>query len=232
MHRILSRLFLAMAVGTLTSFLAACEDTSSRAQTADGSPLPVGSGFDFYVLSLSWSPGYCRSEGARANRQQCGTGRSFEWVVHGLWPQFQRGYPEFCEPSTRENVSRSLAEKMFDIMPSTGLVAHQWRKHGSCSGLDQDDYFQTTRRAFAMIVKPDIDAGQSQSFSRSHLDVEEAFLEANDALRPEQIAVTCDRRFLRDVRICLTKDLSSFTSCPEVDRRHCQLRNLAVVPAP
>jgi ribonuclease T2 len=52
--------------------------------------------FDFYVLSLSWSPSYCEQAGERAPRQQCGE-RPYSFVVHGLWPQYEKGFPEFCQ---------------------------------------------------------------------------------------------------------------------------------------
>src|SRR5215212_5317363 len=47
--------------------------------------------FDFYVLSLSWSPSFCDAASERGNsgrnqQAQCG-GRPFSFVVHGLWPQ-------------------------------------------------------------------------------------------------------------------------------------------------
>ena len=52
--------------------------------------------FDYYVLALSWSPSYCQAAQERApNRapdQQC-SGRPFSFVVHGLWPQYERGFP-------------------------------------------------------------------------------------------------------------------------------------------
>ncbi|MEO0542836.1 MAG: ribonuclease T [Pseudomonadota bacterium] len=223
-------IFRLLAVAFLSA-LVACEDVSGSSTELENDAIPLGAGFDFYVLALSWSPGYCRSQGDRANREQCGQGRSFEWVVHGLWPQFNSGYPEFCEPGSQQRVPRGLAEEMLDIMPSTGLIGHQWRKHGSCTGLSQKDYFATTRRAFSLIKKPDIDSGHTQSFRRTHNDIETAFLNANSTLQPSNAGVTCDRRFLRDVRICLSKDLSAFVSCPEVDRRHCRLPEMVVVPA-
>src|ERR1044072_2158162 len=57
--------------------------------------------FDFYVLSLSWSPSFCEAASERGNKgrsqvAQCG-GRPFSFVVHGLWPQYERGFPEFCQ---------------------------------------------------------------------------------------------------------------------------------------
>ena len=52
--------------------------------------------FDFYVLSLSWSPSFCESAGERGTppREQCGA-RPYSFVVHGLWPQYDRGFPEY-----------------------------------------------------------------------------------------------------------------------------------------
>src|SRR5438874_4074521 len=58
--------------------------------------------FDFYVLSLSWSPSFCEQASERGNDRrsgaQCG-GRPFSFVVHGLWPQYERGFPEYCQRS-------------------------------------------------------------------------------------------------------------------------------------
>jgi ribonuclease T2 len=44
--------------------------------------------FDYYVLSLSWSPSFCEASGERGAppQQQCGA-RAYSFVVHGLWPQ-------------------------------------------------------------------------------------------------------------------------------------------------
>src|SRR5450631_4308767 len=62
--------------------------------------------FDFYVLSLSWSPSFCeeaseRGNSGRSQQVQCG-GRPYSFVVHGLWPQYERGFPDYCvRPSPR-----------------------------------------------------------------------------------------------------------------------------------
>lgn len=190
--------------------------------------MPQGEGFDFYVLSLSWSPSYCEAEGAKANRQQCGASRPHAFVVHGLWPQFERGYPENC--GTGEvKVSDQTARSLYDIMPSAGLIRHQWRKHGSCSGLSQSDYFAVLRTAREKVAIPEayrrLDAYRRVDPER----VEDEFLAANPGLSADGIAVTCDRRFLREVRICLTKELE-FRDCGEVDRRSCSRDSIAMPP--
>ncbi|WP_438802769.1 ribonuclease T2 family protein, partial [Klebsiella michiganensis] len=85
----------------------------------------------------SWSPSYCAAEGSNANRQQCSTGRPYGFVVHGLWPQYEQGYPQDCTTDEPRDVPFSQARQISDIMPSAGLVTYEWRKHGTCTGLTQ-----------------------------------------------------------------------------------------------
>ena len=191
--------------------------------------VPVGTGFDFYVLSLSWSPSYCEAEGEDANRQQCESARPYAFVVHGLWPQFERGYPENCR-TDEDGVDNATLRTLYDIMPSAGLIRHQWRKHGSCAGLSQDDYFDVLRAAREAVAIP-AEFRRVEAYRTLDPDAaERAFLSANPGLAEEGIAVTCDRRFLREVRICLTKDLA-FRECPEVDRRACRRDKVVMPPA-
>lgn len=193
----------------------------------DGDAVPVGSGFDFYVLSLSWSPSYCEAEGAEANRQQCSGGRPYAFVVHGLWPQYERGYPQDCATGERD-VPNNALRSLYDIMPSAGLIRHQWRKHGSCAGLSQSDYFKVVRKARNVIAVPGEFARLDNYRTVSPQDVERSFLRSNPSLPANAIAVTCDKRYLREVRICLTRQLS-FRACEEVDRRACR-SSKAVMP--
>lgn len=192
------------------------------------SSAPSGA-FNFYVLSLSWSPSYCATEGRRADRQQCGrTARPYSFIVHGLWPQEEEGYTRNC-PTSLPRVDSGIARSVLDIMPSTGLIRHQWRAHGACTGLSQEDYFRAVRAAWEQVRIP-----AEFHRIRSHRvvspgEVEAAFLRANPGLPASGVAVTCDRRYLRDVRICMTKDLR-FRSCPRVDRQACR-RPSVLMPA-
>lgn len=43
--------------------------------------------FDHYVLSLSWSPSWCATEGKERGSEQCSNSADFGWILHGLWPQ-------------------------------------------------------------------------------------------------------------------------------------------------
>ncbi|WP_428686797.1 ribonuclease T2 family protein [Roseibium sp.] len=185
--------------------------------------------FDFYVLALSWSPTYCKQGGKNANPHQCDVRKPFRFVVHGLWPQYERGFPESC-PGQPTRIDRRIAREMEDIMPSHNLVFHEWRKHGTCSGLDPEDYFDLTRRAFEKITIPGAFARLDKRGKASPATVEKAFHLANPGLDDDEMAVTCDRGELEEVRICLTRDLE-FRSCPAVDRAGCRSSSLSV-PAP
>lgn len=185
-------------------------------------------GFDFYVLSLSWSPSYCEAEGDDANPQQCAAGRPYAFVVHGLWPQFESGYPQDCRVAEWD-VPRDRLRSLYDLMPSAGLIRQQWRKHGSCAGLSQRDYFSVLRKARERVAIP---PGFQRLKTYRTVDpdaVEDAFLRSNPGLAEAGVAVTCDRRYLREVRICMGKDLS-FRTCPEVDARACRRASVVMPP--
>ena len=216
--------------------IAACNPTdesnsaSSPSVEVDNVAVPIGAGFDFYVLALSWSPGYCASEGPNADKNQCDGPRPYEFVVHGLWPQFEKGYPSDCDSEFPSQLPNTTINGMLDIMPSYGLIKHEWRKHGRCSGLSADDYFTATRIAFEKIKSPPSFNGLQETMSVSPASVEKLFQAENSAIPGDGIAVTCKRKYLRDVRICMTKDLASFRSCPEVDRNSCRSQSVAVAP--
>ena len=109
--------------------------------------------FDYYILSLSWSPTYCAELPRGASDPQCDRRRPrpYAFVLHGLWPQFERGWPESCPSRDRGFVPRPVANRMLDIMPSDKLVFHEYRKHGTCTGLGVDGYFALSRSLYEKI---------------------------------------------------------------------------------
>jgi ribonuclease T2 len=183
--------------------------------------------FDYYVLALSWSPSFCDAAGERAPRQQCGE-RPYAFVVHGLWPQYEKGFPEFCQvPAPR--LDRNLVSSMLDLMPAPRLVFHEWDRHGTCSGQQPRGYFETVRKARALVKIPADYLDVKSHLSVTPDEVEAAFVKANPGLSREAIAVTCDSRRLREVRICISKEFG-FRECPEVDRRACRREKLDMPP--
>jgi len=222
---------IAVAIG-LALFVGACEQQAENPepaeQTGANDALPLGNGFDFYVLALSWSPSYCEAEGEDANRQQCASGRPFAFIVHGLWPQYERGFPADCGTS-EPDVDDATLRGLYDLVPSAGLIRHQWRKHGTCSGLSQADYFRTLRLAREKVsIPPEFRRLDDYQTLTPGL-AETAFIKVNEGLAADAVAVTCDKRYLREVRLCLTTDLH-FRSCPEVDRRACRVDKVVMPP--
>jgi ribonuclease T2 len=185
--------------------------------------------FDFYVLSLSWSPSFCEAAAERggAPQQQCGP-RPYSFVVHGLWPQYEKGFPEFCQqPAPR--LDRNIVSSMLDLMPAPRLIFNEWDKHGTCSGLPARGYFETIRKARAQVRIPDAYIDVKEPLAVTPDAVEEAFVKANPGLTREAMAVTCDSRRLTEVRICVGKDLR-FRDCGEIDRRACKREQLVMPP--
>jgi ribonuclease T2 len=187
--------------------------------------------FDYYVLSLSWSPSFCEEASERGNsgrsQAQCG-GRPFSFVVHGLWPQYERGFPEYCQrPSPR--LDRNIMTSMLDLMPAPGLIYNEWDKHGTCSGLGERAYFETVRKARAAVKIPEEYLQLTDTRTVAPSEIEDAFIKVNPGLSTSAIAVTCNRTRLSEVRICLSKDLQ-FRSCEEIDRRACRRDQLSMPP--
>lgn len=210
--------------------LQACKPAGGeQSQKATGAKHDEGQ-FDFYVLALSWSPSYCAKAGKRTERQQCGSGAGYSFVVHGLWPQYVKGYPENCPTDQPKTVPQAMVKRYEDLTPSAGLIRHEWAKHGTCAGLTQRGYFEKMRAARERIRIPKEFNSPTRDRKISPDAVENAFARANKRLPHDGIAITCDRRFLTGVSICMTRELE-FRSCEEVDRKGCRL-NAVLMPAP
>jgi ribonuclease T2 len=166
----------------------------------------VSGEFDYYVLSLSWSQNWCALEGGLRNSPQCDADADFGWVLHGLWPQFETGWPADCRHTFR-NPSRAETTAMADIMGTSGLAWYQWNKHGSCSGLSPDDYFALARLAFERITRPAVFRRLEYPITLPASLVEEAFIRDNPFLSPDEITITCSASHIQEARICLTRDL-------------------------
>jgi ribonuclease T2 len=202
----------------LAAFLVLASGASGFAQGERESRGGAAGAFDFYVLALSWSPGFCELEGERKGREQCEPGRGLGFTVHGLWPQFERGFPTECGPAGR-TPSRSALAEAEGVFPEGGLARYQWRRHGTCSGKDPAGYFRDVRGARERIRIPD--AFMSREARMTPQEIERAFTASNPGLRPDMMAIACRRGRLQEVRICLNKDLRGFRTCPEVDRAGC-----------
>lgn len=185
--------------------------------------------FDYYILALSWSPTFCASDDANAARsRQCRDDYGF--IVHGLWPQYTRGWPQYCPTSHPLRLDASLLDAYRRMTPDRGLLAHQWRKHGVCAGLSPDDYFATAAALRSKLIVPEFLRRPTREISRSGVEIAEAFVADNAGLQTDMLIVACDGRRLDEVRICFARD-GAFRACSgDVRRRSCERRSLLVLP--
>jgi len=223
-----SRVWIAGLVSSCVLVIASLTGTASAQDRRQNTP----GEFDYYVLSLSWSPSFCEDaqepgNNGRSRQAQCG-GRPFSFVVHGLWPQYEHGYPEYCDRS-KEWLDRNIMTSMLDLMPAPGLIFNEWKKHGTCSGLAARAYFETIRKARAAVKIPEEYLQLSDTKMVTPAEIEDAFVKVNPGLSTQAMAVTCNRTRLSEVRICMGKDLQ-FRDCDDIDRRSCRRDQVSMPP--
>jgi len=163
-----------------------------------------GQPYDSYVLSLSWSPQHC-AETSDSSAQCAGT-RVYGFVLHGLWPESAEGRgPQHCSGAAFD--AAQVTGELRGIMPGDGLIEHEWETHGTCSGMNQTEYFRTAERAFRMVKIPPPFQPPVSRIETTPREVRRQFAEANPGFPSDAFAVKDDGRFLQEVRVCLTTDL-------------------------
>jgi len=184
--------------------------------------------FDYYVLSLSWSPTWCALEGDARRSPQCDEARDHGWVLHGLWPQYHRGFPAHCQ-TAEHPPSRQMTNAMADIMGTSGLAWYQWKKHGTCTGLSGPDYYALARQAYDSVTRPPVFRNLSKPVKLPASVIEEAFLKANPGLEPDMLTITCREGRIQEARICLSKDLTP-VPCGRDVVRDCRMKEALFDP--
>lgn len=206
---------------------AVVQEAAAAAPSPASPPVvPSDADFDFYVLTLSWSPTHCSSDagGGRDDDLQCRSGRPFGFVLHGLWPQHEKGWPEFCDTRAPRRLKDSVMREALALSPSEKLLQHEWEKHGTCSGLSQEDYFAAAELAVESLRVPKAYKQPAKPLVTTANAVRRAFLDANPGLSASDILVTCRRNEIGEVRVCLDKELRPRACSREVIRSHCGSR--------
>lgn len=174
-----------------------------------------GSKISGFLLALSWSPQFCRGkENDPKQTYQCG-GAPFGFILHGLWPDgSQRNDPAWCGPGKR--MSSALVRQNFCMTPSPQLQQHEWAKHGTCMAETPEKYFQVASLLYRAIKYPDM---AKLAAAPGNVGIfKSRFVAVNPGLRPDMISVqTAEGGWLREIRLCLAKDLRP-QSCPKEDR--------------
>ena len=186
----------------------ACTAEARRARGEPGQ-------FDYYAVALSWSPAYCAT---RKDPVQCDRARPLGFVLHGVWPQYVNGYPESC---TTERLPSDVRVKYTPLFPSPRMIEHEWKKHGTCSGLDPASYFALSARLKERIAIPAAYELPSSPVRATYRQFAQAFKASNPALAGDGVLPFCagGGRFLREIRVCYDKRGTSIScSAAEIKR--------------
>lgn len=176
--------------------------------------------FDYYVLSLSWSPTWCGGKAGKGDGEQCGGQRRYGFVVHGLWPQYAKGgYPAQC--TAPQPLPNQVVEDMLPVMPSRKLVQHQWSRHGTCDGAAPAEFFARTRQAFDKLRLPKPFQNPEAPQTMTVEQVEKLFIAANPGLERKGMALICRGAQVSELRLCLDRDLN-FRACGRDVRPRCK----------
>ncbi len=225
-----------VGIAVLLAWLFGNPDTSKLTKEPRMSKISKGAAanFDYYSLVLSWSPSHCLRKDRSPARLQCDSGKPYSFVLHGLWPQRTKGWPQFCDSSPRR-LGKDLIDDMLDIMPAKGLVKHQYKKHGTCSGLSAEQYFELSRLLFDKVNIPEKYSNSGQYFVTNARAIRDKFIHSNPGLDPDMIAVDCsggNENRLKEVKICFDKQ-GDFRKCGKNEKvsRLCKGRKVVIPPA-
>lgn len=166
--------------------------------------------FAYYAVARSWSPSYCAT---RNDPDQCAVGARLGFVLHGLWPQYERGYPESC---STEKLTPHVRKQYSGLFPSERLAEHEWKKHGTCSGLDPAAYFTLSGKLKNQVAIPRPFQQPATPVRVSYSEFVQAFKSANPKMQQYSVLPFCAAggRFLREVHVCYDKRGAS-RSCSE-----------------
>ena len=175
--------------------------------------------FDYYLLNLSWSPEFCYGH---PSATECASHPAF--VLHGLWPQNTDGtYPQNCSTSP----GPADPSQYSDVYPDPGLLQHEWRTHGTCSGLAPDAFFTAARTAFQSIVIPPALTQLTSQISLPPAQILGMVTTANPTITSSSLALSCGNNYLTAVEVCLDKQLRP-TSCGPI--RSCRANTVRIPP--
>ena len=226
-----------LAIGLLAGFLC-CQ--SARAQSASCTGAPQGSpgDFDYYLLSLSLAPSFCdTAPGAARQKNECCDGAAADYqahpvTVHGLWPNKDSvsndQQPRYCSDEPAGRLPDSLYSNLKSYMPGVadGLENCEWSKHGVCSGLPYEQYYQAVVNLMSSIENAIGSTLRDNNMLGAEVKLADlvAKIAEKDPSLASAITFDCkqtpardggqSRFYIVEMRIYLSKDLSNSTSIP------------------
>lgn len=184
-------------------------------------PLPQAATppFDYYLLNLSWSPEFCATHRTAA---ECPQHRAF--TLHGLWPQNNNGaYPQNCSNAP----GPADPSQYSDLYPDPGLLQHEWKTHGTCSGLSPDAFFTLARQAVNSVAIPTQLTSLNHQASMPPSQILDLFSTSNPTFPRSSLALSCGNNYLTAVEVCMSKTLQPI-SCGSIPT--CRANTVRIPP--
>jgi ribonuclease T2 len=127
------------------------------------------------------------------------------FILHGVWPSYGYGYPSYC---SNESMSDELMYEYPGVYPNDFLYDHEWGKHGTCTGLDPEEYLIMSQQLKDSIIIPTAFESPEEPFRTSVDELLEAFMQANPNFEKESFAVNCSDSgaYLTELYVCYSKD--------------------------
>jgi ribonuclease T2 len=216
-------ILLTLSLGCNTTTPAPTTTTEQPHTTPAIASQPTNQPFDYYLLNLSWSPEFCATH---ANAPECAQHLGF--VLHGLWPQnanqTRRGpYLENCS----DDPGPTDPSKYSDIYPDPGLLRHEWKTHGTCSGLTPDAFFTLARTAFHSLAIPATLTQLTQQISMPPDQIIVLFQTANPHYPTTSFALSCGNNYLTAIEVCLNKSAQPIPCGPI---KSCRAQTVRIPP--
>jgi len=216
--------------------IAASAVAVSAKDACGGRPYGQAGDFDFYVFAQSWPAQFCMSH---KDWPGCRTPTHWQAVnltLHGMWPNYDQarsghGWPQCCpspygsdvDPQVVQALLPSLQEYWPNEQDPSGrdlknsLWAHEWSKHGTCSGMIQRTYFISAMQAQLDLPTPRAISDNVGS-AASLAEIKQYYKADNCSPKGDcPAAFQCTKyngqQYLSGVTTCLDRKLNRIT-CP------------------
>ncbi|KAL3675728.1 hypothetical protein R1sor_025676 [Riccia sorocarpa] len=218
-------------VSTVISVLAAMIAILKSRSTPTKLTISADIDFDFSYLVLQWPGSFCNLERPCCDPKNGRPAANF--TIHGLWPQLKRGkFPEYCDPTEFHLTEiADLVPELNQYWPSlscptsdsTGFWKHEWERHGSCSSLNQHDYFKKT---LALVKSVDLLKALQGAGMEPNIENTYDVLDVQHTLRHsigKTPGIQCNKRQtqLFQVYICVDVYAENFIECPNYPDGRC-----------
>ena len=171
--------------------------------------VPIGG----YTLAVRWAPQFCHVSGRSQDATfECASGNRFGFTLHGLWPDGTGpAWPQYCRATAL--LPKAIIAQHLCANPSVQLTQHEWAKHGTCTSDSPARFLARSRRLYARLRYPDMDA-LSRRKTLTAGQVADAVARANPGMRADMMRITANRQgWLEEIWVCLDKSYR-YRRCP------------------